>query len=197
MITRFEHFSEKKALEVLVWIASNWEDSKATHVTQYYVAKILFFADKDHLNDCGRPILGDKYVAMKYGPVPSFVYDLIKDKHIDGDIKKDLNKSIESVKSKESNNIEIRALRKPDRDYFSGSDLYFLKKSLDFCKDKSMRELSELTHRHPAWINARERGKSSKNPSIDYEDMVEKDNPLEDEILHALCDNARSLLFAA
>ena len=192
MITRFEHFSKEKALEALVWIASEWPG-----VTQYFVGKTLYFADVAHLNDCGRPILGDEYAAMEYGPVPSFVYDLIKGERIDGHIKKHLNESIESVKNEGTSNIEIKALREPDRDYFSGSDLHFLEKSLNFCKGKSMKELSELTHEHPAWINARKRGGSSKNPSMDYEDMVEKDNPLEDEILHALCNNAHSLLFAA
>ena len=192
MVTKFEHFDEKKTLEALVWVASKWPG-----VTQFYVAKIFYFADKDHINDSGRPILGDEYVAMEYGPVPSFVYNLIKDTYIDENIKKDLNASIESVKSMGSNNIEIKALRKPDRDYLSGSDLYFLERSLIFCKDKSMRELSDLTHEHPAWKNARERGENSKNPHMDYEDMVEEDNPFKDEILHALCDNARSLLFVS
>ena len=196
MITRFEHFSEKKALEVLVWIASNWKEAKGRHVTQFYVAKIFYFADRYHLNNSGRPVSGDKYVAMEYGPVPSFVYDLIKNNRIYGEINKDFNKSIEFIPSKKSNNIKVKALRKPDRDYFSGSDLYFLEKSLTFCKDKKVKELSDLTHEHPAWKNAWEKRGERKNYPIDYEDMVEEDNPLEDEILHALCDNARSLLFA-
>ena len=192
MVTRFKHFSDKKALEALVWVASEWPS-----ITQFYVAKIFYFADKDHLNDSGRPVLGDRYMAMEYGPVPSFIYNLIKNKNINENIKKDLNESLESVRGKESNNIEIKALRKPERDYLSGSDLYFLKKSLDFCKGKEMSKLSELTHEHPAWKNAWGKKGNKKSYPIDYEDMVEEGNPLQDEILHALCNNARSLLFAS
>lgn len=196
MITDFKYFSEKKALEVLLWIASNWETSKSTYITQFYVAKILFFADKEHINDCGRPVLGDKYMAMQYGPVASFVYDLIKG-DVWGNIKKDLNESIESIKKGEKN-IEVKALRKFDRDYFSGSDLCFLEKSLAFCKDKSMKELSDLTHEHPAWKKAWDKkDERQKSYPIDYEDMVDENNPLQDEILHALCNNAHSLLFAS
>ena len=193
MVTRFEHFSEKKALEALVWVASEWPS-----ITQFYAAKVFYFADNYHLNDSGRPVLGDKYMAMQYGPVPSFIYSLIKNEYIiDENIKKDLNKSLESIKNKRSKSIKIKALRKPERDYLSGSDVYFLKKSLDFCKGKRMSKLSELTHEHPAWKNAWEKKGDKNCYPIDYEDMVEEDNPLQDEILHALCNNARSLLFAS
>lgn len=41
--------------------------------------KILYFADQEHIKIYGRPITGDKYIAMKYGPVPSFLYDILKD----------------------------------------------------------------------------------------------------------------------
>ncbi|MEQ1715723.1 MAG: Panacea domain-containing protein, partial [Hyphomicrobium sp.] len=47
-------------------------------VTQYYIGKILFFADREHLLDYGRPITGDRYVAMEHGPVPSAIRDILK-----------------------------------------------------------------------------------------------------------------------
>lgn len=47
--------------------------------TQFDILKSLFLADRSHLNEWGRPITFDNYVAMRHGPVPSAVYDLLKE----------------------------------------------------------------------------------------------------------------------
>ena len=46
-------------------------------LTQYFVGKILYFADKAHFLDYGRLITFDRYVAMKDGPVPSAVRNMM------------------------------------------------------------------------------------------------------------------------
>jgi hypothetical protein len=48
-------------------------------MSQYDILKMLFLADKAHLNTYGRPVTFDNYFAMKEGPVPSFAYDLLKE----------------------------------------------------------------------------------------------------------------------
>jgi len=40
--------------------------------------KLLYYADRESLDALGRPITGDRYVAMRNGPVLSHVYDLLK-----------------------------------------------------------------------------------------------------------------------
>jgi uncharacterized phage-associated protein len=40
--------------------------------------KLLYIADREWLAETGEPITGDRACAMKYGPVLSSVYDLIK-----------------------------------------------------------------------------------------------------------------------
>lgn len=50
-----------------------------TGVSGYHkVFKLLYFADQYHLKQYGQPLTGDQYMAMKYGPVPSFLYDVFK-----------------------------------------------------------------------------------------------------------------------
>ena len=44
---------------------------------------LLYLADRECLKRTGRPIIGGKLVAMKYGPIHSEVYDLIKGGHKD------------------------------------------------------------------------------------------------------------------
>src|SRR5436190_235803 len=67
------NFDESKVLETLVYLARVWPG-----ITPFYLSKILFFADRDHLFAFGRPVTGDAYVAMAHGPVPSRVYDIVK-----------------------------------------------------------------------------------------------------------------------
>ncbi len=188
MITSFEHFDGKKALEVLVWIAV-----KAGEVDQFRASKICYFADKWHLNEHGRPIIGDKYSAMKYGPVPSHIYNLIKKEKgfVDSDIYEDLKKSIQVSPGNDAPNTKkkkITALREPDLDYLSGSDVYFLEKAFNYCKDKGFAELSRLSH-DKAW-------KNNEGKIMNYEDMVDDDNPHRQEIIEEVRDNAKFLAFS-
>ena len=60
-----------KALETLVYLAGKEQRS-------YWVLKMIYFADKEHLRKYGRQIFGDRYIAMKLGPVPSLAYDIVK-----------------------------------------------------------------------------------------------------------------------
>ena len=54
-------------------------DSRQLRVSQFDILKALFLADRAHLNQYGRPITFDEYVAMTDGPVPSLAYDLLKE----------------------------------------------------------------------------------------------------------------------
>ena len=66
-MVRYE-ISYDKAIEVLVWLANT-----KPGIDIYHVCKVLFYADKSHINKYLRPIIGDYYIKMDYGPVPSGV----------------------------------------------------------------------------------------------------------------------------
>jgi hypothetical protein len=63
----------RKAVEVIVWFAH-----QRPGIDFHSILKMLFFADLFHLNQWGRPIVGDTYYALPYGPVPQTTYDLLK-----------------------------------------------------------------------------------------------------------------------
>jgi uncharacterized phage-associated protein len=44
----------------------------------YNVLKVIYFADKEYFKKMGHTLCEDRYVAMKNGPVPSGIYDLLK-----------------------------------------------------------------------------------------------------------------------
>lgn len=66
-------FDKEKTLNALLYVA-NRVQRKDFHK----IFKIIYFADRQHLADWGRPITGDIYIAMEAGPVPSRLYDMMK-----------------------------------------------------------------------------------------------------------------------
>src|SRR5579871_3129735 len=45
--------------------------------------KLLYLADRESIRRAGHPITGDRFAAMKWGPVLSQTYNCIKDEHPD------------------------------------------------------------------------------------------------------------------
>jgi uncharacterized phage-associated protein len=113
--------------------------------------KILYFADQKHLLEYGRPIIGDTYVKMTFGPVPSFIRNVV-----DGNIA-DYDNTVEVY-----NNHYIRPLREPNIDFLSETDLECLTDSIEENKGKTFSQLTTKSH-DLAWNNA--------TWVIDYEDM--------------------------
>lgn len=64
----------KKLIACLTYFAQHSND-----LTKLKAVKLLYFLDKNHLLKHGRPVLGDNYVRMGYGPVPSMTLDIINE----------------------------------------------------------------------------------------------------------------------
>src|SRR4030067_924651 len=73
MPVHIKHFDRDKALEVILFVARSLHNP-----TFHSISKILYLSDKLHLQEYGRLICGDQYIAMEYGPVPSAIYDMMK-----------------------------------------------------------------------------------------------------------------------
>jgi uncharacterized phage-associated protein len=167
----------EKAVEALVWLA----DQKPG-IDIYHVAKVLFYADKKHVNRCARPILGDTYICMNYGPVPSGVRDLISEgSWLSPDY---LEKASEALSVENKPYPTLTARRKPDPLLFSRTDLECLRESLSEYGEKSFPELMELTHNDRCWIE------SGANQPIDYALFVDDSNPNRQEILEEMAETA-------
>ncbi|BAR48153.1 Panacea domain-containing protein [Tannerella forsythia] len=104
------------------------------------VFKILYFADQKHLIRYGRPITGDVYMKMKYGPVPSYIRDVTESKQHEGLIQRKNSHFIES-----SYPVEM--------DDLSDSDIECLKESIEENRNISFNELTNKSH-DKAWDNA-------------------------------------------
>lgn len=173
---RFQ-ISWEKAIEALVWLAN-----EKPGISIYYVAKVLFYADKEHLIEYGRPIIGDTYIAMQHGPVPSGVKNLVdRDSWLDPDL---LERVSDATVVERGSHPSITAKRPPNLDVLSETDLACLRNSLRTYGDMPFGRLRELTHEERAWIAAPDNG------SMDYALMVDDDCPDRDELIEEIRESA-------
>src|SRR3989338_2956187 len=63
MPVHIKHFDRDKALEAILYIAKNLHSP-----TYHSISKMLYLSDKLHLQEYGRLICGDRYIAMDNGP---------------------------------------------------------------------------------------------------------------------------------
>lgn len=163
---RFQ-FDERKGTEALAFIAEHWPD-----VTAFFASKVLFFAEKEHLNTYGRPIVADTFIAMPAGPVPSTIYDFIRGR---------LGQSGDPDGFRDAIDLAeyptIRAKRKYNASILSDSDLEALESAIAFCKPKTFSYLSQLTHQEKSWLDA------PTNGPMDYENFIDANNPNRDFII--------------
>jgi uncharacterized phage-associated protein len=165
---RFQ-FDEKKGVEALTYIASKWPG-----ITPFFAAKVLFFAEKMHLNRYARPIVADTFIAMPNGPVPSTLYDFIQGRL---DNAGDPEAIAAAFSVERGRYLGLTARRTADMDALSTSDLECLDEAVTFCRARTFTNLSNLTHQERAWLEA------PVNGPMDYEAMIDDDNPNRQAIL--------------
>lgn len=68
------NFDSKKLTELVLYILC-----KTGGVDFYHAFKILYFAEMKHLAKWGSGIVPDEFCALKYGPVPTQLYDAVKE----------------------------------------------------------------------------------------------------------------------
>jgi hypothetical protein len=73
-VIRFR-FNAAKAYQGILWMLLR---AAGRRLDLHAVLKACYFADKSHLNEYNRPIFGALYRAMKYGPVPIEIYEILK-----------------------------------------------------------------------------------------------------------------------
>lgn len=154
---RIRRFDREKTIEVVKYIAQH-----APNPDIYWIGKILYFADKLHLQKYGRLICGDDYVAMKHGPVPSGTYNLLREA-------RDFNAIPELHPAPDEFEIEgqnrVVALKTPNMEFFSESDIECLKESIRKYGDYTFGKLKAASH--DAAYNA-----ADENEFIDIEKIV-------------------------
>jgi len=144
--------NKQRAVEAVLWIIQNGESN------MYNIFKILFSAEKYHLNKYGLPLTGDVYVAMEYGTVPSWLYDVAKSEQ----------RGFGFFKQ----GVFLNAERNSNTDYLSPSNIYALKHGFDEYAGLDFKTVERKNHEEPAW---RKNYICGNGTPIPFEDLIEED----------------------
>lgn len=163
-----------KIVELLLYLAH-----VRPNADKYQAVKFFYLADREHLIRHGRPITGEAYFALQYGPVASKTKRLLE-----GDAQTLTSAGIEAlpfltetVKIQDKEITYIRdPLREVDRSLFSKSDIRIFDEVIKEYGSFSFDQLYDLTHEHFAYKRAwSSRKYGSKRSPMRYEDMIEQE----------------------
>jgi len=146
--------NKRKVVEALVWIIRRGEPNL------YNAMKILFAADKYHLNTYICPVTGDNYSAMRFGTVPVYAYSVAK------------KPPAGTGFTRKGNALVLDEGRAFDGERFSESDIEALEHGFKEYAGKSFDSVLLKNHREKAWRKAVERSPGRASSPIYFEDMV-------------------------
>jgi uncharacterized phage-associated protein len=144
-------------LQKLIHSIAFFSAKGVSDLTKLKVAKLLYYADKEHLLRYGRPILGDVYYCLQYGPVPSVALnemdDALQAPEVAGDhVDERQFEAVLSVKRPFlSGHPRFVARSGYDEGVFSKSEIEVLDNVSSKYGSKSASELVKLTHLEPTW----------------------------------------------
>ncbi len=125
------NYDSKKLTELVLFILG-----KTGGVDIYHVFKILYFAEMKHLAKWGSRLVPDEFCALKYGPVPTKLYDAVKELNHPKMILSELLSEVIQFAGEDAPNVLL-----PKRE----ANLKFLSKSEIDALEQSIKENESLT----------------------------------------------------
>lgn len=154
--------------------------SQGAPVDLHEALKACYFADKSHLNEHFQPIWGATYRAMKYGPVPLEIYEMMKGEGLWlWEVQReDLPWRLVGYRLSARNNDQ------PAMDAFSESELDHLQKGFEESRRMTFTARTAATHGHDWQV--------ANGGIMRYEDMIES-RPDRDSVIQYIKDSAPHL----
>lgn len=139
---------KEKTLQSLLYICAN-----APQTDMIHILKILYFAEKYHLQKFGRLICGNTYARMQYGPVPSEAYDILKaiddrpDNYFATTNPALIDKARTMIRVERPNQYPyFYPITKPDEEIFSKSDIKSFDLAIGEVGNLDFGELKDKSH---------------------------------------------------
>jgi uncharacterized phage-associated protein len=157
-------FNLDKLIHTIIFFVKNTDSHKLGKVK---LMKLLFFSDFRHMKKYGRPIIGDTYMKLPRGPVPSFSLDLISEAETcsndlpDEEDLADTKDYVQKIKNSISistkdfygkKKLDFTPLIEFDPKFFSKSDLSILKEVADEFYSHNGTQISNKSHKEQAWL---------------------------------------------
>jgi uncharacterized phage-associated protein len=142
---------------------------KGTGETMYPVMKMMYLADKLHLERFGQFIAGDSYSAMKEGPVPCLTYDLMK--HLRGGKQEIAGANYIAEFLTYEAGHQLRLKREPDLDELSESEIECLEEVVSLYKKFGKWGVYDMSH-DEAWRETWSRRYFAKSKPMSMESIA-------------------------
>jgi uncharacterized phage-associated protein len=124
-------------------------------ISRMRLLKLLYITDRELLTESGRPLTGDVAVAMKYGPVLSHTFDLIKG----------IASNDESWREHFENlGYKVLLKKKPERTALTKRETEKLIEVTNRYRDMTDDEMSDLIHGFKEWVDHFHEGTSTPIP---------------------------------
>lgn len=152
-------FNRKKLAELVLYILG-----KTGGLDFYHVFKILYFAEMKHLATWGFGIVPDEFCALKYGPVPTSLYDAIKELNQPKmSLSEELSKVV-AFAGEDAPNV-LLPKREVNLDFLSKSEIDVLNQAIEENQSLTFGQLMAKSH-DDAWkeANSRENGSNVISP---------------------------------
>ena len=144
------NYNSKKLTELVLFILG-----KTGGVDFYHTFKILYFAEMKHLAKWGSGIVPDKFCALMYGPVPTHLYDAVKElNHPQMTLSEELSEVIEFA-GEDAPNV-LLPKREANLNYISKSEIEVLEQSIEENESLTFGQLMRKSH-DQAWDEANRR----------------------------------------
>ena len=177
-------FDEEKGIATIVFLASRG----IPELTKGKICKLIFLADKQHLVRFGRPVTGDRLCAMKDGPVPSGILNLLNSVLRDPNECPVLGNSIFINRSFTNPRFEAKSFGFAD--CLSDSDIEALNATVHLYGPQTFSELRRMTHELPAYKKAWTEDRPHNAPEMAFEDLFEEDDEAIQGALEEMTENA-------
>jgi len=168
MALKFDYDIEK-ARDAIAYIASG----SSSGVDIYTACKLLLFAEKYHLVRYGRTITGDRYFAMKLGPVPNRILRQLQMLIEDPDTMPDFAQVL-TVDSSHRTHPHLLAQRTPSEN-LSQSDIEALDMTLQRFGSMKFKELKDAAHAMAAYDKAWSNRGHRQSAPMAFEDFFDGD----------------------
>ncbi len=165
-------YNRDKAVAAIVFVLREMDGTIGFHK----LSKILYFADQKHLVEFGRPITGDTYQAMNFGPVPHTTYNLVK------------RETPPQFSKHGAYNLLLEEYDDAIFEELSETDMEFLSQSVIENKDLTFQQLVDKSHKE-AWTK-------NEGQFINIIDIA-KEAGADENMLNYISQNIKNQTFAA
>lgn len=146
------NFNDKKTTQAAAFLLKLHGLNGRSAMSYLGLLKLLYISDRVSLKELGYPITGDSFVAMKYGPVLSHVYDYVKP-NSGFESSEYWSKHIVTISAPHNAQkfVYVTLINDPSDDELSVFEEEIMETVYQEFGDKNPFDVAEWTHSLPEW----------------------------------------------